>query len=201
MTQRSPGGARPHPDANTRPCPRSREGGFVPAKGMAGTRAVPHARCVSLAGTPCGAPVPHPSPSAAVPALAQGDRVTRCPHRAIPALNNSWHCWPQASCPEEEEWLRRGRQSERENHHRPWHVLRAVPPPARQPICPRDPGPAAPRWGDGGPEDPAWNPLDAPCHSPKWGHGRPRWDCEHLGPPSQVTCDSIIGKTTFIGVT
>lgn len=143
--------------------------------------------------------MPTGSPSAAIPALAQGDRVTRCPHGAIPALNNSWHCWPQASCPEEEKWLWRGRQCERENHHdlgTSSVLCRLLPgsPSAHEMPAQR------PQLGDGGDEDPAQSPL--PVTPLNGGMGRrPRWDWEHLGSPSQVTCDSIIGKTTFIGVT
>lgn len=126
---------------------------------------MPRSRCVSPVWTPCRAQAPTGSPSAAIPAPAQGERVTRCPHGAIPALNNSWHCWPQASCPEEEEWLWRGRQSERENHHDLGtssvlcHLLPGT-------ICPRDPGPAG-GWGCRGPCPES--PPHAPCHSPKWG--------------------------------
>lgn len=59
--------------------------------------------------------------------------------------------------------------------------------------------PSGLKLGDGDAEDPARSPPHAPCHSPKWGHGA---EPSGIGTPqSQVTCDSIIGKTTFIGVT
>lgn len=130
--------------------------GLCQLRDTAGTRRVPRSRRVSLVRTR----VTPGSPSAAIPAPAQGEPGTRCPHGAVPALNNSWHCWPQASCPEEEEWQRRGRKSERENHRDlgtssvRCHLL---------PGCP-----SAPDWGMGVPRS---LPGAPPCHCPKWGHG------------------------------
>lgn len=62
--------------------------------------------------------------------------------------------------------------------------------------------PSGLKSGDWDAEDPARSPPNAPGHCPKWGHGaEPSGIGNIWDPQSQVACNSIIGKTTFIGVT
>lgn len=185
-------GARPDPAANSQfpqpspafraapalPCPRSRERGHVPAnKGTAGTSHVPNscsriprAGAVAVHGPrACSHRQPHrrqPGSGSRRPGQPPA------PTEPFQPLNNSWHCWPrpQASCPVGEIAVEGKGNLSRRNRPRPWHVLRAVPLPARQPICPWAAGPVLPAL----PRLPAPGPVSpsvclAPAHTATGG--------------------------------
>lgn len=105
---------------------------------------------------------------------------TPAPMEPFQSLNNSWHCWPQASCPAGEITVEGKGNLRRRNHPRPWHVLRAMPLPARQPICPRAASPcAASPAEDAGsqPSGPICAPGPSTCTA---GTGGRQWPCPEL---------------------
>lgn len=145
-----PWGPRPDPAANNRPLWPS-----LASRAALGTcwmaRAQPgYGMCQALA---CASLVHGPIP-------AQGDQVVPAPTQLFQPLNNSWCCWPQASCPAEES-LPRGKAiqagettptlacplCQAASRQQPICLHCAARPAGSGPICAGMGGPAAPQEG------------------------------------------------------